>query len=113
MQSVENLAYSTMKVAYKDEKPQVIIEIITIISIIVGIIGMIQRCKANDVPARVKNHKPSDRVGIRRIMRRTLTRDQYKTESKKLLNALLNVGEETDAGEIQKAYEEGINETTS
>jgi len=110
MKAVENLAYDTLKVAYKDEPPQIVIEILTIISIIVGIIGIIQRCKAANVADRVKNHKPSDRIAIRRIMRKHLTREQFKSESGKILTGLLKVGEDTSPEDIQKAYEEGINE---
>jgi len=109
MKTIDDFAHKTLQVAYKDEPPQIFIELIMIIAIIVNIIGIIQRCKEKDVPSRVKNHKLSDKRILKRIMKKHLTKEQYQSESKKLTSALLQIGEDSDPEEIQKAYEEGIN----
>jgi len=110
MENITNLAHSTLRVAYKNEKPQIVVTVLMIISIIVGVIGVIQRCQQNkeeDVVKRIRRRRPWDKRAIRRIMKEHLTEEQFNSEGKKILGGLLEVVKTAEDKEILSAYEEG------
>jgi hypothetical protein len=104
---LQEAAQQTVSNAYKDSKPAIFIEILMIISIIAAIVGIIQRCSTPEEV--VKNaKKPSGRHRwlMKRIMRKKLPYEQYKSENAKLISGMLDTASNSSVEDIQQLFEE-------
>lgn len=111
--NLQNAAEKTIQNAYKDSKPQIAIEIITIISLIIGVIGIIQKCNATKKINKI-SEQPSirNKMLVKRIIKKNLTKEQYRTESNNILTGLFQAGIKSTPKDIQDLIEEINNNGT-
>jgi hypothetical protein len=107
--NIENAAKLTAELAYKDDQKKQFdpMTIIMLISVIMSVITAIKKCKdEKDVPKAAAKRGIVDRTIVHRIVKKTLSAEQWKTEGKVVINAIFEAGAKSTVEDISALYQE-------